>query len=66
MKKTIIRNLVLVTALFVGGLSTQAQNYYNAPAMSSANEAMAKVVVEEQLTDPDKANEAFVKLLKNI
>lgn len=66
MKKTIIRNLVLVTALFVGGLSTQAQNYYNAPVMSSANEAMAKVVVEEQLTDPDKANEAFVKLLKKI
>ena len=52
MKKTIIRNLVLVTALFVGSLSTQAQNYYNAPAMSSANEAMAKVVVEEQLTEP--------------
>jgi tetratricopeptide (TPR) repeat protein len=66
MKKTIIRNFILAVALLVGGISAQAQEYYKVPALSSKNAALAKVVVEEQFNDPDKANEAFMKLLKQI
>ena len=67
MKKDIIRTTVLSALLFVSVLSASAQQRsYNVPELNPEFQAMAQLVVNDQLTDPDAANKDFKKLLKKI
>ena len=66
MNKTIFRNLALAAALFVGGLSAQAQKSYQVADLNAENAALAQTVVDQQLADPDAANKAFTKLIKGV
>ena len=67
MKKNIIRTAALSALLFVSGLSASAQQKsYNVPELNPEYQAMAQLVVDNQLSDPDAANKNFTKLLKKI
>ena len=67
MKKNIIRTAALAALLLVGSLSASAQQKsYNVPELNPEYQAMAQLVVDNQLADPDAANKNFTKLLKKI
>ena len=67
MKKNIIRTAALAALLLVGSLSASAQQKsYNVPELNPEYQAMAQLVVDNQLSDPDAANKNFTKLLKKI
>ena len=67
MKKDIIRTTVLSALLFVSVLSASAQQRsYNVPELNPEYQAMAQLVVDDQLADPDAANKNFTKLLKQM
>ena len=67
MKKDIIRTTVLSALLFVSVLRASAQQRsYNVPELNPEFQAMAQLVVDNQLTDPDAANKNFTKLLKQM
>ena len=64
MKKNIIRTAALAALLLVGSLSASAQQKsYNVPELNPEYQAMAQLVVDNQLADPDAANKNFTKLL---
>lgn len=64
MKKTIFS--LMIAAFSVLGLQAQNQETFVAPAISSENQTVAESVIEQQVSDPDAANNSFSKLLRNI
>lgn len=63
MKKNWITKIALSAVLLLGAGSANAQKGYEVPPLDAELSAMADQVVEMQLSDPDKANRLFTKLL---
>jgi tetratricopeptide (TPR) repeat protein len=66
MKKTFFRTIALSAALLVGAGNVSAQKGYEVPPLDEKLAELANEVVELQISDPDKANKSFVKLLRKI
>lgn len=66
MKKSIFSTLALAALLFVGAPEAQAQKGYDVPEVSPELTALADEVIDLQLSDPDKANKQFTKLMRKI
>ena len=66
MKKTFFRTIVLSAMMLFGAGSVNAQNGYEVPPMEEDLAVLANEVVEMQLSDPDKANKSFMKLMRKI
>lgn len=66
MKKSLIKKVVLSALLLIGAGNVQAQKGYEVPPMSEELTVMANEVIDFQLSDPDKANKSFTKLMRKI
>ncbi len=68
MKKNWIKTLALGALLFVGAAhaGAQAQRGYDVPALNPDIATLADQVIDLQLSDPDKANTQFNKLIRKI
>lgn len=66
MKRNWIIKVALSAIMLVSAFSAHAQKGYDVPPIAPENAEMAGQVVELQLSDPDKANSVFTKLLKKI
>ena len=66
MKKTFFRTIVLSAMMLIGAANVSAQKGYEVPPMDEGLTELANEVVEFQLSDPDKANKSFMKLLRKI
>ena len=66
MKKTFFRTIVLSAMILVGAGSVNAQNGYEVPPMDEKLVELVNDVVDLQLSDPDKANKSFMKLMRKI
>lgn len=63
MKKNWISKLALAALLLCGAGQAQAQKGYDVPALNPELQTMADQVIEMQISEPDKANRAFTKLM---
>ena len=66
MKKTFFRTIVLSAMILVGAGSVHAQKGYEVPPMDEKYAELATQVVDLQLSDPDAANKAFLKLKRKL
>ena len=66
MKKSLIKKVALSALLLLGAGNVQAQKGYEVPPLSEELSTMANEVIDLQLSDPDKANKSFTKLMRKI
>ena len=66
MKKSLIKKVALSALLLLGAGNVQAQKGYEVPPLSEELSTMAHEVIDLQLSDPDKANKSFTKLMRKI
>lgn len=66
MKKNWILKVALSALVFVGAVTANAQKGYDVPPIDPELAATADQVIDLQLSDPDKANTTFTKLLRKI
>ncbi|MDO4929777.1 MAG: hypothetical protein Q4E59_01440 [Bacteroidales bacterium] len=64
--KNLIKKLAFSALLLVGVGNAQAQNGYEVPTINPEYATMADEIIGMQLSDPDKANKQFTKLLRKI
>lgn len=64
--KNLIQKMAFSALLLIGVGNAQAQKGYEVPALDPEYAAMADEVINMQLSDPDKANKQFTKLLRKI
>lgn len=67
MRKNWILQIALSALVALGGVnSATAQKSYEVPALNPEYQAIADQVIDLQLSDPDKANSTFMKLMRKV
>lgn len=66
MKKNFFRTIAATALFVVGACNLSAQKGYEVPPIEEEHKIMAEQVVEMNLSDPEKANKIFMKLLRKI